>query len=92
MGQVDLAPADGHPRDNILDLVGLQEVAPDLVEAEVQVEDAVVVELKTIDVVTPIHEAQVRTYMRLTGCPIGLLINFGAPKLQIKKYVLSDIR
>ena len=40
------------------------------------VEDVVIVEVKSIDCVMEIHKAQVLTYMRLTGCPAGLLINF----------------
>ena len=45
------------------------------------VEDLVVVEVKSLDRVLPVHQAQLLTYMRLTGCPAGLLINFNVPKL-----------
>jgi GxxExxY protein len=45
------------------------------------VEDLVVVEVKAVDCVLPVHQAQVLTYMRLMGCPAGLLINFNVPKL-----------
>jgi len=45
------------------------------------VEDAVVVELKCVDQLAGIHEAQLLTYLRLTGRPVGLLINFNVPKL-----------
>ena len=45
------------------------------------VEDAVVVELKSLDQVAPIHKAQVLTYMRLASCPVGLIINFNVTKL-----------
>ena len=34
------------------------------------------VELKTVDRLLPIHEAQVVTYLRLAGLPVGLLVNF----------------
>lgn len=40
------------------------------------VEDSVIVELKAMDVLLPVHEAQVLTYLRLTGIRVGLLINF----------------
>jgi GxxExxY protein len=40
------------------------------------VEDVVVVEVKSVAVVLPVHRAQVLTYLRLTGCPIGLILNF----------------
>jgi len=45
------------------------------------VEDAMVVELKCVDQLAGIHEAQLLTYLRLTGRPVGLLINFNVPKL-----------
>ena len=40
------------------------------------VEDLVVVEVKSVAGSAAVHQAQVLTYMRLTGCPAGLLINF----------------
>ena len=46
------------------------------------VEQAVVVELKTVDTLQPVHEAQLLTYLKLTGCKIGLLINFNVPVLK----------
>ena len=45
------------------------------------VEDTVVVEVKSVDHLLPVHRAQVVTYLRLIGCPAGLLINFNVPKL-----------
>jgi len=49
--------------------------------ADLIVEDIVVVEVKSVAVLTPVYEAQVLTYLRLTGCPAGLLINFNVPRL-----------
>lgn len=45
------------------------------------VENAVVVELKSIDKIAPIHEAQLLTYLRLSRMPVGLLINFNVTRL-----------
>jgi GxxExxY protein len=45
------------------------------------VEQPVVLELKTVESLQPIHEAQLLTYMKLGGWPIGLLINFNVPVL-----------
>ncbi|OFW17837.1 MAG: GxxExxY protein [Acidobacteria bacterium RIFCSPLOWO2_02_FULL_65_29] len=45
------------------------------------VEDLVVVEVKSVDAIAPVHKAQVLTYLKLTGCPAGLLINFNAARL-----------
>jgi GxxExxY protein len=46
------------------------------------VEDAVVVELKTVDQLLPIHEAQLLTYLKLSGKKVGLLMNFNEPVLK----------
>jgi GxxExxY protein len=46
------------------------------------VEDSVVLELKTVDHLLPIHSAQLLTYLKLSGKPIGLLINFNEPVLK----------
>jgi GxxExxY protein len=40
------------------------------------VDRRVVVELKAVENLAPIHDAVLLTYLRLSGCPIGLLINF----------------
>jgi len=45
------------------------------------VEDAVIVELKSIETVLPVHCAQVLTYLRLTSKPVGLLMNFNVSYL-----------
>ena len=42
----------------------------------------VVVELKTVESVLPVHEAQLLTYLKLTGIRVGLLINFNVPVLK----------
>lgn len=54
------------------------------------VEGEVVVELKVVKDYDPVHEAQLLTYMKLTGCKVGLLINFNKPTLKegIKRYVI----
>jgi iron complex transport system substrate-binding protein len=46
------------------------------------VEERVVVELKSVETVLPVHKKQVLTYLRLLNLPIGLLINFGAATLK----------
>lgn len=56
-------------------------IAPNL-RIDLLVGDAVVVELKTADELAPVHEAQLLTYLRLTGCRVGLLINFNVSVLK----------
>jgi GxxExxY protein len=46
------------------------------------VDDRVIVELKCVGALAPIHTAQLLTYLRLTGKPAGLLINFNVPILK----------
>lgn len=46
------------------------------------VEDTVVLELKTVDQLLPVHAAQLLTYLKLSGKPVGLLINFNEPVLK----------
>ncbi len=46
------------------------------------VEDTVIIELKCIEKILPVHEAQLLTYMRLSGKRIGLIINFYVPVLK----------
>jgi GxxExxY protein len=45
------------------------------------VEDAVIVELKSVETLLPVHSAQVLSYLRLTGKSVGLLINFNVDYL-----------
>jgi GxxExxY protein len=49
----------------------------------------VVVEVKSVAALLAVHHAQILTYMRLTGCPAGLLINFEVAKLMdgVKRFV-----
>ena len=55
------------------------------------VEDLIIVELKAVERTEPIHEAQLMTYLRLTGLWLGLLLNFNVPVLRsgIKRIVLG---
>ena len=49
---------------------------------DILVDDLVVLELKSVQAVTELHEAQLLTYMRLAEKPVGLLINFNVPVLK----------
>jgi GxxExxY protein len=55
------------------------------------VSNAVVVEIKALETLLPIHEAQLLTYLKLGGWHVGLLINFNVPALKdgIKRIVLD---
>jgi len=56
--------------------------------ADLFVEDCLIVELKACQNLTDEHIAQILGYLHSSKIKHGLLINFGAPKLQIKKYIL----
>lgn len=45
--------------------------------ADLIVEQKVIIELKSVERLMPVHSKQLLTYLRLTGCRLGLLINFG---------------
>jgi len=58
--------------------------------ADVLVENKVIVELKTVDAIAPVHEAQILTYLKFAKKEVGLLINFNVTILKngIKRYRL----
>ncbi len=47
------------------------------------VDRTIVVELKSIETLLPVHQAQMMTYLRLSKLPLGLLINFNVPSLRL---------
>lgn len=53
--------------------------------ADVFVEDVVILELKAVTKLLPEHQAQLINYLKATGLEVGLLINFGNPKLEYKR-------
>jgi GxxExxY protein len=55
------------------------------------IEDRLIVEVKSVTDLDPVHAAQLLTYLRLSGCPVGLLINFNVRLLKqgIRRFVLN---
>ncbi|MEX1128430.1 MAG: GxxExxY protein [Vicinamibacterales bacterium] len=51
-------------------------------ELDLLVQDRVIVEIKAVSAMAPVHKAQLLTYLKLTGRPVGLLINFNVPVLR----------
>lgn len=60
---------------------------------DILVENSVVVEIKSVEALAPIHEAQVLSYLRLSGCKIALLINFNVTVLKdgIRRFINGKI-
>ena len=54
------------------------------------VEDVVVIELKAVDEIAPVHEAQLMTYLKLSGRKLGLLMNFNVTDMKkgIKRIIM----
>jgi len=56
--------------------------------ADIVVEDKVIIELKAVDKLQKIHEAQMLNYLKATGMKVGLLVNFTFPKAVIKRFIM----
>ncbi|MDD2707922.1 MAG: GxxExxY protein [Verrucomicrobiae bacterium] len=54
--------------------------------ADIFVEEKVIVELKAVKAIAPEHQAQIINYLNATGIEVGLLINFGNPRLEYKRF------
>ncbi len=55
--------------------------------ADLLVSDRVIIEVKAVSDLNQIHAAQTINYLKATGIQIGLLINFGKPKVEVRRYV-----
>lgn len=60
-----------------------------LFRTDILIERTLICEIKSCSALIDAHMAQILGYLRATGLQHGLLINFGAPKLQIRKYILT---
>ncbi len=56
--------------------------------ADILVEDQVILEIKAAKAIDEIHQAQLINYLKATGIHTGLIVNFGTPKLGIKRMVV----
>jgi len=56
-------------------------------KADIVVEDTVILELKSIRQITRAHEVQLVNYLVATGKPVGLILNFGKQKVEVKRKV-----
>jgi GxxExxY protein len=51
-------------------------------QIDLVVDNCLIIEIKSVDHIVPVHEAQLLTYLRLSGIPLGLLLNFNCPVLK----------
>jgi GxxExxY protein len=65
---------------------------PRAYRADIIVEEGVIVEVKSIEQILPVHEAQLLTYLRLSGCGVGLLLNFNTTLLKngLRRFVQTS--
>ena len=49
-------------------------------------EENLIVEIKAIKTITGVEEAQLLNYLKATGLPLGLIVNFGSKKLEWRRY------
>lgn len=57
--------------------------------ADIVVEDSIIIELKAVKALDNIHRAQCLNYLRATKLSVCLLVNFGAPKIEIRHIVFD---
>lgn len=56
--------------------------------ADLVLDDAVIVEVKSVEKIDDIHRAQLINYLRISGMRVGLLIDFSRPKLEYERFVV----
>jgi GxxExxY protein len=56
--------------------------------ADIVVDKHVILEIKAVDCLQKIHEAQLLNYLKATGYKLGLLVNFKHPKAEIKRFIM----
>ena len=59
--------------------------------ADLLVGEKVLVEIKAVRVLDELHVAQAMNYLKASGMPVCLLINFGRPKIEIRRFVPYDV-
>ena len=60
--------------------------------ADILVEDKIIVEIKAVSKLTEVHKAQVINYLHATGVDVGLLVNFGNPRLEYRRFNRKEMR
>lgn len=69
-------------RQKVLPLVYESVILDEGFRADIIVEDKVIVELKSVEILSPVHKKQLLTYLKISGKKLGLLINFGSPLIK----------
>lgn len=77
-------------RQVIIPVLYKGEQVADGFKADLVVDEQVILEIKSVATILPVHEMQLRTYLRMSGIHVGLLLNFNAPRLMdgLRRYVV----
>lgn len=78
-----------YSRETDLSILYKGQTLPCTYRADFICSKTIVVELKAISTLTSVDEAQLLNYLKVTGIRRGLLINFGSPRLQVKRKVVG---
>lgn len=78
-------------RQKVLPLVYKEILLDQGYRLDLLVEQEVIVELKVVEQIAPVHEAQILSYLKFAGCKIGLLINFNVKLLKdgIRRFIMT---
>ncbi len=81
--QIELAARGRHvDRERLLPITYRGQTVPRAFRTDLVVDRSLLIELKAIEALQPVHRTQVATYLRLLHLPLGLLINFHVPLLK----------
>ena len=76
-----------------IDIVYDGKTLPISYRLDLLVEDKVIVELKSVDVITNVHKKQLLTYLKLTGLHLGLLVNFNTENINLSIIrIVNDLK
>jgi GxxExxY protein len=76
-------------RQNIIPLKYEDVTLSNHLKLDLLVENKIIIELKSVESILPIHEAQILSYLKLSGIQVGFLVNFNVPLIKqgVKRYV-----
>lgn len=77
-------------RQKTLPIIFENLIIKDAYRIDLLVEDQIIIEVKTVEKLLPVHQAQLMTYMKLSGCKLGYLVNFNEKLVKdgIRRFVL----
>jgi GxxExxY protein len=84
----ELQKAGLRPRSQVAFAVRYDGMVVGDYRADLVIDDRIIIEIKAARAIDPTHQAQLLNYLRASGLRIGLILNFGTPRLGIKRMVI----